>query len=135
MSLPVGLFGFGPVVVLVHWLTVLVGAAGVDALDGGESIDADHSGTGPTTLLAAAGLGGAPVSVSLSLLIVIAWFASLSGTVPAERAGGEPRLVFEPLAEPASVDPAAPAARVGTQRHMTIAESGAKAGTGTGRRS
>ncbi|SFK39238.1 helix-turn-helix domain-containing protein [Streptomyces pini] len=36
---------------------------------------------------------------------------------------GEPRLVFEP-----------PAAGSGTQRHMTIAESGAKAGTGAGGR-
>ncbi|WP_410538481.1 helix-turn-helix domain-containing protein [Streptomyces sp. KL2] len=57
--------------------------------------------------------------------------------------GGEPRVVFEPLerpalvdpapAGPAPVDPAPPAVRIGTQWHMTIAESGAKAGTGGGR--
>ncbi|WP_101257352.1 OB-fold-containig protein [Streptomyces barkulensis] len=107
MSFPANLFGFGLVVVLVYWLTVLVGAVGVDALDGGESIDAghcDHFGTGPATgpaaVLAAAGLGGAPVSVSLSLLISIAWFASLSGAVLVERAGGgaPARLLVLPAA-------------------------------------
>ncbi|MFP8964638.1 helix-turn-helix domain-containing protein [Streptomyces nanhaiensis] len=54
--------------------------------------------------------------------------------------GGEPRVVFEPLegpaladpapADPASADPVPPAVRIGTQWHMTIAESGTKAGTG-----
>ncbi|WP_410538479.1 hypothetical protein [Streptomyces sp. KL2] len=103
MSFPANLFGFGLVVVLVYWVTVLVGAVGVDALDGGEDTGADHrdhSATGPAALLAAAGLGGAPVSVSLSLLISIAWFASLSGAVAVERigGGGPARLLVLPAA-------------------------------------
>jgi hypothetical protein len=88
MSFPANLFGFGLVVVLLYWLTVLVGAVGIDALDGGEGIGTDPAGTGPAGALAAAGLGGAPVSVTLSLLISISWFASLSGAALVEGAGG-----------------------------------------------
>ncbi|MFP8906939.1 hypothetical protein [Streptomyces atacamensis] len=111
MSFPANLFGFGLVVVLVYWVTVLVGAVGVDALDGGEGIGTDHCdhsatgpATGPAAVLAAAGLGGAPVSVSLSLLISIAWFASLSGTATVERigGGGPARLLVLPAAPAAA---------------------------------
>lgn len=100
MGFPAVLFGFGLLVVLGYWLMVLVGGVSVDALDGGQGIDATGSGTGPTGVFAAAGLGGAPVSVSLSLFISIAWFASLSGTVMVqETVGGTlPRLLVLPAA-------------------------------------
>ncbi|MEW2169959.1 hypothetical protein AB0935_08395 [Streptomyces sp. NPDC007027] len=68
IGFPAVIFGAALVVIVCFWLLVLVGAAGHD------SFDADLD-TGP------AGLGGVPVSVSVSLLIVFAWFGSLTGTV------------------------------------------------------
>ncbi|MGW8486131.1 hypothetical protein [Streptomyces sp. NPDC055886] len=65
---PAVIFGAALVVVVCFWLLVLAGAAGHDSFDG----DLD---TGPV------GFGGVPVSVSISLLVVFAWFGSLTGTV------------------------------------------------------
>ncbi|GAA3621889.1 helix-turn-helix domain-containing protein [Streptomyces chitinivorans] len=78
--------------------------------------------------------GGMPTLVVLARLA-----RALDASFALTFDGGEPRLVFEPIAEPAPAEPVlaepAPlAAGFGTQRHMTIAESGAKAGTGAGRR-
>ncbi|GAA2389806.1 hypothetical protein GCM10010420_11930 [Streptomyces glaucosporus] len=115
MDFPASLFGFGLLVVLLYWLSVLVGVVGVDVLDGGEGIDADTPPPGPAGVLAAAGLGGAPVTVTLSLLIALAWFVSLSGTALTEStparvlvlpaallaAWGGTRLLVRPLSRPA----------------------------------
>ncbi|MGK5500046.1 hypothetical protein [Streptomyces sp. URMC 125] len=99
MDFPAVLFGFGLLVVLGYWVAVLVGGVGVDALDGGEGIDAATPGTGAAGVLAAAGLGGAPVPVSLTVFLSIAWFASLSGSVAVETVGGTlPRLLVLPAA-------------------------------------
>ncbi|MGW1296857.1 hypothetical protein [Streptomyces sp. NPDC002533] len=68
IGFPAVIFGAALVVIICFWLLVLAGAAGHD------SFDADLD-TGPV------GLGGVPVSVSVSLLIVFAWFGSLTGTV------------------------------------------------------
>ncbi|WP_137229224.1 hypothetical protein [Streptomyces sp. BPSDS2] len=68
LEFPAVIFGAALIVVVCFWLLVLAGAAGHD------SFDADLD-TGP------AGLGGVPVSVSVSLLVVFSWFGSLSGTV------------------------------------------------------
>ncbi|MFE5957551.1 hypothetical protein [Streptomyces rubiginosohelvolus] len=68
IGFPAVIFGAALVVIVCFWLLVLVGAAGHD------SFDADLD-TGPV------GLGGVPVAVSVSLLIVFAWFGSLTGTV------------------------------------------------------
>ncbi|MEV7913925.1 hypothetical protein [Streptomyces griseus] len=68
LEFPAVIFGAALIVVICFWLLVLAGAAGHD------SFDADLD-TGP------AGLGGVPVSVSVSLLVVFSWFGSLSGTV------------------------------------------------------
>ncbi|BFP53968.1 hypothetical protein ACWGBY_21450 [Streptomyces griseus] len=68
LAFPAVIFGAALIVVICFWLLVLAGAAGHD------SFDADLD-TGP------AGLGGVPVSVSVSLLVVFSWFGSLSGTV------------------------------------------------------
>jgi hypothetical protein len=70
LSFPAALFTFLLVVVVVFWLLVLLGtmdlefgdADGFDGLDG-------------------IGLGGVPVTVTLSVLIVVAWFVSLAGGV------------------------------------------------------
>lgn len=72
LGFPAVIFGAALVVVVCFWLLVLAGAAGHD------SFDADLD-TGP------AGLGGVPVSVSASLLVVFAWFGSMTGTVLLRR--------------------------------------------------
>ncbi|MFD5646473.1 hypothetical protein ACFWIP_32945 [Streptomyces anulatus] len=72
LGFPAVIFGAALVVVVCFWLLVLAGAAGHD------SFDADLD-TGP------AGLGGVPVSVSVSLLVVLSWFGSLTGTVLLHR--------------------------------------------------
>lgn len=72
LGFPAVIFGAALVVVVCFWLLVLAGAAGHD------SFDADLD-TGP------AGLGGVPVSVSVSLLVVLSWFGSLTGTVLLRR--------------------------------------------------
>ncbi|WP_031507544.1 DUF1449 family protein [Streptomyces megasporus] len=96
MDFPAVLFGFGLLVVLVYWLSVLFGAVGVDVLDGGEDIGADTGAGGPAGVWAAAGLGGVPVTVTLTLLIAIAWFVSLSGTALTESTPA--RLAVLPVA-------------------------------------
>lgn len=83
LGFPAVIFGAALVVVVCFWLLVLAGAAGHD------SFDADLE-TGP------AGLGGVPVSVSVSLLVVLSWFGSLLGTVLLHRSetGGTTRAVL-----------------------------------------
>lgn len=79
LAFPAVLFSFALVVVIVYWLVVLVGAAEVDALDGGGGVSSEGSSTGFAGAFAALRLEGVPVTVVLSLLLVIAWFVSLVG--------------------------------------------------------
>lgn len=78
-AFPAVLFSFALVVVVVYWLVVLVGAAEVDALDGGGGVSSDGSSSGFAGAFAALRLEGVPVTIVLSLLIAIAWFVSLAG--------------------------------------------------------
>ncbi|MFC5744469.1 hypothetical protein [Actinomadura rugatobispora] len=77
-------------VVAGYWVLVLTGGLGLDALDADADTGAgaDVGGGGPGGLLAAGGLGGVPVSVALSLLLAIAWFGSLVGSVLVGGVGG-----------------------------------------------
>ncbi|MCB5906488.1 hypothetical protein [Streptomyces pinistramenti] len=68
LAFPAALFSFALVIVAGYWLLVLIGGAGVHILDGGED---GHAGTD-----AQAGL---PVTVTLSLGLLIAWLVSLAG--------------------------------------------------------
>lgn len=84
LGVPAVFLTFLLVVVICYWLVVVLGASDVDALDG--DVDpgggtGDGTGGGLPGLLAGAGLGGVPVTVVLSLLIAVAWFVSLVGTV------------------------------------------------------
>ncbi|WP_328399486.1 YqiJ family protein [Streptomyces sp. NBC_00390] len=65
---PTVLFTSALVVVVGFWLLVLIGAVESDSFDADVDADTLH-------------LGGVPVSVSASLLIVLAWFANYSGSV------------------------------------------------------
>ncbi|WP_307826844.1 hypothetical protein [Streptomyces pactum] len=71
---PVALFTSALVVVLVFWLLVLVGAADSGSFDG--DVDTD-----------ALSLGGVPVSVSASLLVVLSWVLALTGALALARTG------------------------------------------------
>ncbi|WP_460531546.1 hypothetical protein [Flindersiella endophytica] len=91
-SFPAVIFSVAMILVIVYWLIVLIGALDIDLLDpeigtdigagtdAGTDADAD-SGTGIAGLISGIGLGGVPVTVSLSLLVAFAWFAGLAGTV------------------------------------------------------
>jgi hypothetical protein len=97
LGYPTALFSFALVVVIGYWGSVLLGGLDVDALGGGHGghggggVDTHHNGHagagGFSGFLAGLGLGGVPVTVSLSLLISIAWFTALTGRV---LAGGGP---------------------------------------------
>ncbi|SFY34118.1 hypothetical protein OH786_18130 [Streptomyces atratus] len=71
-SFPAVLFGAALTVVVFFWLLVLAGAADHHSFDG--DIDTDL-----------AGIGGVPVAVSVSVMVVVGWFASLTGTVLLHR--------------------------------------------------
>ncbi|AEN11065.1 MULTISPECIES: hypothetical protein [unclassified Streptomyces] len=86
LAFPAVLFGAALVVVICFWLLVLTGAVGHDSFD--TDLDADT-----------VGLGGVPVSVSLSLLVLVSWFVSLTGSVLVLRSGatGTARALFHVL--------------------------------------
>jgi Protein of unknown function (DUF1449) len=75
LDFPTVLFSFLLVVVIGYWLVVLLGGADLDM-----DTDVDGDVGGATGFLAGLGLGGVPVTVALSLLTVLAWFVSLTGT-------------------------------------------------------
>ncbi|QBI52077.1 DUF1449 domain-containing protein [Streptomonospora litoralis] len=79
LSFPTVLFSFLLLVVFGYWLFVVLGAVDTDILDA--DLDAGSSAGGIGGALGAVGLGGVPVTVVLSLLIAVSWFASLVGTV------------------------------------------------------
>jgi hypothetical protein len=72
LSFPAVLFGAALIVVICFWLLVLTGAADHHAFDA--DLDTDL-----------AGAGGVPVAVSLSAMVVVAWFTSLTGSVLLHR--------------------------------------------------
>ncbi|WP_271216701.1 OB-fold-containig protein [Streptosporangium carneum] len=80
-------------VVIGFWLLTAFGAIGADG-----DIQGDGGETGVTGGLAGLvrglGLGGVPVSVVVSLLVIIAWFASLVGGV---LLAGTPALAAVPF--------------------------------------
>ncbi|WP_017556300.1 hypothetical protein [Nocardiopsis baichengensis] len=78
-AFPTVLFSIPLVVVVGYWLTALLGVLDIGLLDG-DAGDGEAPG-GLAGVLAAAGLGGLPATVSLSLLIALAWFTSLVGYV------------------------------------------------------
>lgn len=84
LSFPTVLFTFLLVVVAAYWLLVVLGGADVDLLDADVDVDVDADGEPEGALaglLASLGLHGVPITVSLSVIVVVAWFVSLVGTV------------------------------------------------------
>lgn len=84
LGYPTALFSFALLVVIGYWGAVLLGGLDVDALHGGhggEGVDASAHDGGFAGFLSGLGLGGIPATVTLSLLIAVAWFVSLVGAV------------------------------------------------------
>ncbi|PWR13043.1 hypothetical protein DKT69_22135 [Micromonospora sicca] len=73
LSFPTVLFSFLLLVVVGYWLLVLTGV-----LDLGDDLDLDGV---PGDVLAGLGLGGLPATIVFSLIVAVAWFVSLAGTV------------------------------------------------------
>lgn len=73
---PAVLFTFALVVVVGYWVLVIAGGLGVDSLGG----DGGEEASGAPGALSAIGLGGVPASVSLSVLIAVAWFGMFVGS-------------------------------------------------------
>ncbi|HVK21619.1 MAG TPA: hypothetical protein VM677_09700 [Actinokineospora sp.] len=71
LRFPVVLFTFLLVAVILYWLIVALGVSDVDVVD----IDAF-------------GIGGVPLTVALSILVLTSWFAALVGTVLLSDTGG-----------------------------------------------
>ncbi|MEU4829058.1 hypothetical protein [Streptosporangium sp. NPDC023615] len=64
-------------VIVVYWVLVVAGVFGFD--DGGpDGTDASEA-TGAAGLMSGLGLGGVPAAIAVSLLVTVAWFASLVG--------------------------------------------------------
>ncbi|MGO4456058.1 hypothetical protein AB4039_01750 [Streptomyces sp. M-16] len=74
LGFPAGIFTVALAVVVVYWLLVLFGVVEHDAWE---------SDAGSCAL----GTPGVPVAVSASVLITVAWFTGLVGTVLADRLG------------------------------------------------
>lgn len=66
------------IVVLGYWIFVVVGVADAETLD---SVDADGDVAGLSAVLSKAGLGRVPVTVALTMLICVAWFVSMLGSI------------------------------------------------------
>ncbi|MGH3760827.1 hypothetical protein [Actinophytocola sp.] len=82
LSFPAVLFGFLLVVVVLYWLLVVLGTLDIDLVGGdGDIGDGDGDGGGDGGFLDGLGLGGVPITVTLSVLIVFAWFVSIVGGV------------------------------------------------------
>ncbi|GAA4953310.1 hypothetical protein GCM10023224_42780 [Streptomonospora halophila] len=93
LSFPTVLFSVLLLVVAGYWLFVILGAVDADVLDGDAGPDSRSAG-GFGGALGAVGLGGVPVTVALSLLIAVAWFVSLVGTVLiGSPAGSSPLMI------------------------------------------
>ena len=80
LSFPAVVFSFLLAVVVIYWLLVLVGTLDVEIgdLDLGDGI----------------GLGGVPVTISVSVLVVVAWFVTLAGTLTIDGFGTLPHTLL-----------------------------------------
>ncbi|CAL9503168.1 hypothetical protein SUDANB121_03497 [Nocardiopsis dassonvillei] len=67
-------------VVVVYWIVVAVGLADTEMLD---SVDSDGDPVGASAVLGRVGLGRAPVTVEITMLVLSAWFVSMMGGIMA----------------------------------------------------
>lgn len=79
LSFPTALFTFLLLVAVGYWIVVLLSIFEADLSDGPDA-DGEAAGSGLASMLSALGLGGAPATVVLTVVIGLAWFVSLAGT-------------------------------------------------------
>jgi len=75
LSFPPVVFSFGLVVVVLYWLTVIIGAIDVDVVEVGGDAELDAGG-----FWSAFGFGEVPFTVVLSLWITLGWIVTVLGT-------------------------------------------------------
>src|SRR5262245_54458182 len=80
LSFPAVILSFLLAVVVLYWLLVLIGTLDVEIgdLDLGDGI----------------GLGGVPVTISASVLVVVAWFLTLAGAAAIDGLSALPRTLL-----------------------------------------
>ena len=83
LAFPAVLFTFLLIVCVGYWLLTLLGAVDIDS-DAGDAGD----------LLGSLGFGGVPLTIALTLTIVVGWFLSLVGTVLIEGFGTGARIAL-----------------------------------------
>ncbi|MGI5176089.1 hypothetical protein ACQEVZ_07155 [Dactylosporangium sp. CA-152071] len=76
-AFPTAVFSVLLLVVAGYWVVVSLGALHVESLDTGGDTGGDAGGD-DAGVLDVAGLGGVPITVAVSLLIAVGWFASLA---------------------------------------------------------
>jgi hypothetical protein len=87
LSFPAVVLGVLLVVVVAYWLLVLLGTLDIDLAGG----DTD---SGDADLLDGVGLGGVPVTVTLSVLVLVAWFVSIVGGLLLSDVDGAGRMLL-----------------------------------------
>lgn len=65
-------------VIVLYWIVVAVGLADTDVLD---SADSDGDPAGASAVMGRVGLGRAPVTVEITVLVLSAWFVSMMGGI------------------------------------------------------
>ncbi|WP_100448876.1 OB-fold-containig protein [Glycomyces xiaoerkulensis] len=78
LSFPPIVFSFGLLLVVLYWLTVILGALDVDIVDFGTDSDAEVEAGG--SIWSAFGFGAVPFTVVLSLWITLGWIVTVLGT-------------------------------------------------------
>lgn len=78
LSFPPIVFTFGLVLVILYWITVIVGALDVEIGDIGGDADAEVEAGG--SFWSAFGFGAVPLTVVLSLWITLGWIVTVLGT-------------------------------------------------------
>jgi hypothetical protein len=78
LSFPPIVFTFGMVLVVLYWITVIIGALDVDIVDLGTDSDTEVEAGG--SFWSAFGFGAVPFTVVLSLWITLGWIVTVLGT-------------------------------------------------------
>ena len=87
LSFPAVVLGVLLLFVVAYWLLVLLGTLDIDLAGG----DAD---TGDADFFDGVGLGGVPVTVTLSVLVLVAWFVSIVGGLLLSDVDGAGRVLL-----------------------------------------
>jgi len=98
LSFPPVVFTFGLVLVVLYWVTVIIGALDVDIVDFGTDSDAEVEAGGG--FWSAFGFGAVPFTVVLSLWITLGWIVTFLGATWVRSAEG---MFIPPAASGAAV--------------------------------